>query len=182
MAVHFQSNSQLLTCITYKAAANHTEQLQKASSVATLQVLLLIPVFLIPAFLPRQSAYAKSEVQAPRRTLEVWAANHYREEAPVASTSDSISHSHTYLGGFEGDTPHGFEGDTPHHHSSTQHHTAPQHHVSPQHTSAFEGDVPQHHISPVGQTQHSVLDSSDSRVAGAPFDAWSWSCYSLSVA
>lgn len=142
------------------------------------QVLVLIPVFLIPAFLPRQSAYAKPEPQA-RRTLEVWPANHYREEAPTVSTSNINSHSTTYRGGFEGDTQHGFEGDLPHHHTSAQHHTSTQHHSSPQHTSpqhasGFEGDLPQHHTSPAGQTPQSVSDSSTARVAGAlqmPFGA-----------
>lgn len=142
-----------------------------ASFVVYMQVLLLVPVFLIPAFSPGHSAYAKSEPQA-RRTLEVWPANHYKEEAPVVSTSDNNSHT-AYRGGFEGDTLPGFEGDVPQHHVSTRHHTPPQH-ISPQHASGFEGDAPQHHTSPAGQTQHSVSDSSTTRVAGAlpvPLDA-----------
>ena len=129
-----------------------------------MQVLLLVPVFLIPAFSPGHSAYAKSEPQA-RRTLEVWPANHYKEEAPVGSTSGSNSHT-TYRGGLEGDTLPGFEGDVPQHQVSTRHHAPPQH-ISPQHASGFEGDVPQHHTSPAGQTQHSVSDFSTTRVAGA---------------
>ena len=131
---------------------------------------MLIPVFLIPAFLPRQSAYAKPEPQA-RRTLEVWPANHYREEAPTVSTSNSNSHSTTYRGGFEGDLPH--HHASAQHHTSTQHHSSPQH-TSPQHASGFEGDLPQHHASSAAQTPHSVSDSSTARVAGAsqlPFGA-----------
>lgn len=134
-------------------------------------MLLLVPVFLIPAFLPGQRAYARFEPQA-RQTLEVWPANHYKEETPVVSNSNSNSHT-AYCGGFEGDTLPGFEGDVPQHHVSTRHHASPQH-ISPQHASGFEGDVLQHHTSPAGQTQHSVSDSSTTRVAGAlqvPFDA-----------
>ena len=148
---------------------------------------MLVPVFLVPAFCPRQNAYAKPEPQV-RRTLEVWPANHYREEAPTASTSNSNSHSTTYRGGFEGGTSRGFEGgasrgfeggtsrgfksDLPQHHASAQHHTSTQHHslpqqTAPQHASGFEAKMPQHHTSPAGQTQHSVSDSSTARVAGA---------------
>ena len=142
------------------------------------QVLVLVPVFLIPAFLPRQSAYAKSEPQS-RRTLEVWPTNHYREDAPAVSTSDSNSHSTTYHGGFEGSVPHNFHDDLPQHHASARHHAPAQHHSLPQHTaprhaSGFEGDMPQHHTAPVAHTQPSVSDSSTARVAGAlhmPFGA-----------
>lgn len=163
MALYFSGNVPLLTFKPRRAAAN-------ASCLTYTQVLVLVPVFLIPAFLPRQSAYAKPEPQV-RQTLEVWPANHYREEAPIVSNNNS--HSTTYRGGFEGDTQHGFEDDLLKHRASAQHHTSTQLHsspqqTSPQHASGFEGDMPQrHHTSPASQTQHAVSDSSTTRVAGA---------------
>ena len=175
MAYYFPGNVYLLTFKSYRAAAN-------ASRLMHTQVLVLVPVFLIPAFLPRQSAYAKPEPQV-RRTLEVWPANHYREEAPIVSNNNS--HSTTYRGGYEGDTPHGFEGDLPQHHASAQHHAPTQLHsspqqTSPQHASGFEGDMPQHHTSSAGPTRHAISDSSTARVAGAvlvPFCPWPWPVY-----
>lgn len=58
-----------------------------------MQVLLLVPVFLLPVFLPRQSAHAG--VQAPpQRVLEVWPANHHREAAfENTSTNTNTSNS-----------------------------------------------------------------------------------------
>ena len=118
---------------------------------------MMLPILLIPAFLPRQ-AYARTQVQT-RQTVEVWPANHHREEALVVSTSNNNNQSAIFRDAFE--------GDIPLQHSTAQHHSPVQHHVAPQHHSGFEADTPRHHSTPTPQTQHSVADSSNTRVAGA---------------
>lgn len=117
----------------------------------------MIPLLLIPAFLPKH-AHARTAVQT-RQTVEVWPANHHREEAPVVSTSNTNSHPVAFRDAFD--------GDIPQHHSAPQQHSPVPHHVSPQHHSGFEADMPRHHSTPMPQTQQSVADSSNARVAGA---------------
>lgn len=151
MAFHVPSKSQLLKLKIIQHCC------RKLHLSAHLQVLMMIPVLLIPAFLPRH-AHARTELQM-RQTVEVWPANHHREEAPVVSNRNTDSQSIAFRDAFE--------GDIPLQHSPAQHHSPVQHHPAPLHHSGFEADTPQHHASPTAQTQHSVADSSNVRVAGA---------------
>lgn len=150
MALHVPSKSQLLNLKIIQRCCKQLHLL------AHLQVLMIIPILLIPALLPRH-AHARTDVQT-RQTVEVWPANHHREEAPVVSTSNTNSQSVIFRDAFA--------GDIPLQHTPAQHQSPVQQHIAPQHHSGFEADTPRHHTTPAAQTQHSVTDSSNARVAG----------------
>ncbi|DBA74985.1 TPA: hypothetical protein ACH3X1_010328 [Trebouxia sp. C0004] len=105
-----------------------------------LRVLLLIPVFILPAFLPSFPQQAHAARAAPTHTVEVWPANH----GPVRQAS-TVS-----------------EGSE---HRFTPAHTSP---VVVDHSNirgGFVDDTPRGHSSPVAEVQQTFAESPSTRVA-----------------
>ncbi len=122
--------------------------LQVLLSVGFLQVLLLIPVFILPAFLPSFPRQAHASRAAPTRTVEVWPANH----GPIRQAT-AVS-----------------EGSEHRFNPATSAHTSP---VVVDHSNihsnirgGFVDDTPRGHSSPVAEVQQTFAESPSTRVAG----------------
>ena len=128
--------------------------LQVLLSVGFLQVLLLIPVFILPAFLPsfpgqaHAARAAHAARVAPTRTVEVWPANH----GPIRqATTASEGSEHCFS-------------------------PASSAHMSPvvvEHSNihsnirgGFVDDTPRGNSSPVAEVQQTLAESPSTRVAG----------------
>ena len=113
-----------------------------------LQVLLLIPVFILPAFLPSFPRQAHAASAAPTRTVEVWPAN----PGPIRQAA-TVS-----------------EGSKHHFSPATSAYTSP---VVVDHSNihssirgGFIDDTPRGHSSPVAEVQQTFAESPSTRVAG----------------
>ena len=120
-------------------------------AVTCLQVLLLVPLFLLPVFLPRQAAHAQAHAQ-PRRTLEVWPTNHHRESAVVSTSND-----HQHINDFGDDN---VEATTATEMPLSEAFGSDQIH------GGFVSDAPEQYTPAVEHVKQPVADSSTARVAG----------------
>ncbi len=127
--------------------------LQVLLSVGFLQVLLLIPVFILPAFLPSFPRQAHAARAAPTRTVEVWPANHgpIRQATTVSEGSENSFSPASFSSASPADTS-PVVVDHSNFHSNIR--------------GGFVDDTPRGHSSPVAEIQQTFAESPSTRVAG----------------
>jgi len=117
-------------------------------SVGCLQVLLLIPVFILPAFLPSLPQRAHAARAAPTHTMEVWPANH----GPIRQATTVSEGSEHRIGPTNSAHTSAVVVDHSNIHSNIR--------------GGFVDDTPRGHSSPVAEVQQTFAESPSTRVAG----------------
>lgn len=117
-------------------------------------MLLLIPIFILPSFLPSFPRQALAARAQPTRTVEVWPANQGPRQ--VATVSDSIGHHDSHSHSHEVSSTHsdawGDDNVPSDSHSNTQ--------------GGFVDSSTHRHSSPDVQLPHVSAESPSTRVAG----------------
>ncbi len=127
-------------------------------SIGFLQVLLLIPVFIIPAFLPSFPRQAHAARAAPTRIVEVWPANH----GPIRqATTLSEGSEHGFSPASW--SPASFSSASP---ADTSPVVVDHSNFHSNIRGGFVDDTPRGHSSPVAEIQQTFAESPSTRVAG----------------